>query len=234
MPLERICWERILVKVRRHRFPKERCRFSSCCSMQSRRFTIADGFAVNSPRSGARSVSRVSFSRFVRDCLRRARPRVQIAEAPVASEDVTQMVARLECGILAVPVHGAGPDINHRAPRGITISSARRGPKRHRRGERSTAQCQFQKGLCHTVPHWFPVVLNTAREKQVPKSKRLGQFGIPAPHCRLTLIKVPIAYRSQHNSGSLAIFAAIRRASVSTTRKTLGRYRRPPRRVHRG
>jgi hypothetical protein len=55
----------------------------------------------------------------VRDYLRRPRPRVQIAKAAITGEYVAQMVARLECGVLAVPVHTALPDINYRAPRGI-------------------------------------------------------------------------------------------------------------------
>jgi hypothetical protein len=114
------------------------------------------------------SVSRVSFLVFVTDYLRRPRPRVPLAKAAVTGEDVTQMVARLECAVLAIPVHSARPDANHRAPRCITISSARRDPKRHRRGERSNAQCQFRKGFCHTVPHWFPVVLKHRKGKTNP------------------------------------------------------------------
>jgi hypothetical protein len=92
------------------------------------------------------SVLRVAFLVFVRNYPRRSRPRVQIAKAAITGEYVTQMVARLECGVLAVPVHGACPDVNHSAPRGIAISSAGRSPKRHRRGERSNAKCQFRKG----------------------------------------------------------------------------------------
>jgi hypothetical protein len=95
------------------------------------------------------SVSRVSFLIFVRDCLRRSRPRVQIAKAAITGEYVTQMVARLECAVLAVPVHGSLSDINYRAPGGITISSAGRSPKRHRGGEHSNAKCQFRKGFFH-------------------------------------------------------------------------------------
>jgi hypothetical protein len=122
------------------------------------------------------SVSRVSFLIFVRDYLRRSRPRVQIAKAAITGEYVTQMVARLECGVLAVPVHGALSDVNHRAPRGITISSAGRSPKRHRGGERSNAKCQFRNGFCHD--------LNTAREKHIP-FQRVGlaflMGGTPLP-----------------------------------------------------
>jgi hypothetical protein len=91
-------------------------------------------------------VLRVAFRLFVGDYLRRSRPRVQIAKAAITGEYVAQMVARLECTVLAVPVHSALSDVNHRAPRGITISCAGRGPKRHRRGERSHAKCQFRKG----------------------------------------------------------------------------------------
>ena len=50
------------------------------------------------------SVSRVSILIFVRDYLRRSRPRVQIAKAAITGEYVAQMVARLECAVLAVPV----------------------------------------------------------------------------------------------------------------------------------
>jgi hypothetical protein len=55
----------------------------------------------------------------VGDYLRRSRPRVQIAKAAITGEYVTQMVARLECGVLAVPVHAALSGINYRALRGI-------------------------------------------------------------------------------------------------------------------
>src|SRR5215468_11139096 len=74
------------------------------------------------------SVSAVSFQS-VGGYLRRPRPRVQIAKAAITGEYVTQMVARLECGVLAVPVHSAGTDIYHRAPRGIAIGMARSSPQ---------------------------------------------------------------------------------------------------------
>jgi hypothetical protein len=51
----------------------------------------------------------------VGDYLRRSRPRVQIAKAAITGEYVTQMVARLECAVLAVPVHGACSDVNQGA-----------------------------------------------------------------------------------------------------------------------
>jgi hypothetical protein len=76
-------------------------------------------------REGTRTLSRVSFLMiFVRDHLRRSWPRVQIAKAAITGEYVTQMVARLECGVLAVPVHGACPDVYYCAPRGIATRSA--------------------------------------------------------------------------------------------------------------
>jgi hypothetical protein len=59
---------------------------------------------------------RVALPVFVRDYLRWSGPRVQITKATIAGEYVTQMVARLKCGVLAVPVHSAYPDINYRAP----------------------------------------------------------------------------------------------------------------------
>jgi len=42
----------------------------------------------------------------------------------IAGEYVTQMVARLDRGVLAVPVHSAGADGYHRTPGSIAISSA--------------------------------------------------------------------------------------------------------------
>jgi len=76
---------------------------------------------------------------FVRDCLRWSRPWVHIAKTLIAGEYVTQMVARLERGVLAVPVHSAGADGYHRTPGSIAISSAGRSSKRRCRCKRTTA-----------------------------------------------------------------------------------------------
>ena len=123
-----------------------------------------------SPRSAAHLlVLRVAFRVSVGDYLRWSRPRVQITKAAITGEYVTQMVARLECRVLAVQVRTAPSDTNLGAPRGIAISSAGRSPKRHRPGECSNAKCQFRKDFCHEgasfVFIWF---LNTAREKPIP------------------------------------------------------------------
>src|SRR6516164_8017022 len=83
------------------------------------------------------------------DCLRRTRPRVHVAKAAIAGEYITQMVARLERGVLAVPVHSAYPDINYRAPRGIARSSAGRSSKQRRRCKSSATKYQFRKGFQH-------------------------------------------------------------------------------------
>jgi hypothetical protein len=76
---------------------------------------------------------RVAFRVFVGDYLRWSRPRVQIAKAAITGEYVTQMVARLECAVLAVPVRSALVDINDRAPRGIAKGMAWRSSIRRRR-----------------------------------------------------------------------------------------------------
>ena len=62
------------------------------------------------------------------------------------------MVARLECGVLAVPINGACPDVNHRAPRGIAIGMAWRSSKRRRRRKSSDTKRQFRKGFQHNEP----------------------------------------------------------------------------------
>jgi hypothetical protein len=77
-------------------------------------------------------VLRVAFRVFVGDYLRRSHRRVQTAKAAIAGEYITQMVARLECGVLAIPVHSARSDINYRAPRGIARGMTWRSSKRRR------------------------------------------------------------------------------------------------------
>ena len=94
-------------------------------------------------------VLRVAFRVFVGDYLRRSRPRVQSAKAAITGEYVTQMVARLECGVLAVPVHSALSDTNLRAPRGIARGMAWRSSKRRRRCKSSDTKRQFRKGFQH-------------------------------------------------------------------------------------
>ena len=98
------------------------------------------------------SVLCVTFLVFVRDCLSWSRRRVQIAKAAIAREYITQMVARLECGVLAVPVHSALSDINYRAPRSITTSSAGRGSDPRCRCKSRDTKCQFRKGFRHDDP----------------------------------------------------------------------------------
>jgi hypothetical protein len=89
----------------------------------------------------------MSFLIFVRDYLRRSRPGVQIAKAAITGEYVTQMVARLECGVLAVPVHSARPDVYYCAPRSITTSSARSSPQAcycRNDGDSSRQSCELR------------------------------------------------------------------------------------------
>ena len=94
----------------------------------------------------------MAFRAFVGDYLRRSRRRVQIAKAAITGEYVTQMVARLERGVLAVPVHIALSGINYRAPRGIAKSLARRSSKRRRRRKSSDTKRQFRQGFQHNDP----------------------------------------------------------------------------------
>src|SRR5215469_7707842 len=95
------------------------------------------------------SVSLVAFLVSVGNYLRRSRPRVQIAKAAIAGEYVTQMVARLECGVLAVPVNTASAEVYHRAPRGIAIGMAWRSSKRRCRCKSSDTKRQFRNGFQH-------------------------------------------------------------------------------------
>ena len=94
-------------------------------------------------------VLRVTFRVFVGDYLRRFRRWVQIAKAAIAGEYITQMVARLECGVLAVPVHSARSDINYRAPGGIAKGMAWRSSKRRRRCKNSDTKREFRKAFQH-------------------------------------------------------------------------------------
>jgi len=93
------------------------------------------------------SVSAVSFQS-VGGYLRRPRPRVQIAKAAITGEYITQMVARLECGVLAVPIHSAGANVYHRAPRSITTSPTRTYPQAcycRNDGDSSRQSCEFRR-----------------------------------------------------------------------------------------
>ncbi len=70
------------------------------------------------------SVSPAASLVFVGNYLGRSRPRVQIAKATIAGDYVRE--AFFYRAVMAVPVHRSSPDINHRAPRGITPRSTRR------------------------------------------------------------------------------------------------------------
>src|SRR5262249_54207256 len=94
-------------------------------------------------------VLRVAFRVFVGNYLRQSRRRVQIAKAAIAGENIAQMVARLECGVLAVPVHSARSDINDRAPRGIAKGMAWRSSKGRRRRKSSDTKRQLRKVFQH-------------------------------------------------------------------------------------
>ena len=62
------------------------------------------------------------------------------------------MVARLERGVLAVPVHIALSGINYRAPRGIAKGIAWRSPERRRRCNSGDTKRQFRQGFQHNDP----------------------------------------------------------------------------------
>src|SRR5271166_2488030 len=98
-------------------------------------------------RERTRILSRVSFLIliFVRDHLRRSRPRVQIAKAAITGEHVRD--AFFHRAVLAVPVHSTCPDVYYCAPRGIAKSLARRSSKRRRRCKSSDTKHQFRKGF---------------------------------------------------------------------------------------
>jgi hypothetical protein len=98
------------------------------------------------------SVRRVPFLMSVRDYLSRSGPRVQITKTTITAEYVTQMVARLECGVLAVPVDGASADVYHGAPGGIARGMAWRSSKPCRYQKRGDTNCE---GFCHDDPSLF-------------------------------------------------------------------------------
>ena len=68
------------------------------------------------------SVSRVAFLVFVGNYLRWTRPRIQIAKATITGDHIRN--AFFYRAVLAVPIHGAGPDVYYCTPRRVTISSA--------------------------------------------------------------------------------------------------------------
>src|SRR5262249_9640810 len=73
------------------------------------------------------------------------------------------MVARLECGVLAVPVHSARSDINYRAPRGIAKGMAWRSSKRRCRCKSSDAKRKFREAFQHNgalLGFSYPLFLN--------------------------------------------------------------------------
>ena len=70
----------------------------------------------------------------------------------IAGEYVTQMVARLDRGVLAVPVHSAGADGYHRTPGSIAISSAGRSSKRRCRCNSGNTKYQLRKCFQHDEP----------------------------------------------------------------------------------
>src|SRR5262249_51208800 len=68
-------------------------------------------------------------------------------QAAIAGEYIAQMVARLECGVLAVPVHSARPDINYRAQGALPTSSARSSPQAcycRNDGDSSRQSCELR------------------------------------------------------------------------------------------
>jgi hypothetical protein len=62
------------------------------------------------------------------------------------------MVARLECGVLAVPVHTALTGINYRAPGGFARGMAGRSSEPSRRHKGRDTNCQFRRGFRHDDP----------------------------------------------------------------------------------
>jgi hypothetical protein len=126
----------------------------------------------------------VEFLVFVGNYLGWSRPRVQIAKAAIAGEYITQMVARLECGVLAVPVHSTGANVYHRAPGRVTKSSAGRSSKRCRRGKSSDTKYQFRQDFQHDEP--FVSLLGILNKHRNSAESSSGQ-------CRRILVSNSVA-----------------------------------------
>jgi hypothetical protein len=107
--------------------------------------TQSAAFTAPTCRAGNLICSRVSFLMFVCDYPRRTRPWVQIAKPAITGEHVRD--AFFYRAVLAVPVHGACPDVYYCAPRGIAKSFAWRSSKRRCRCKSSDTKCQFRKGF---------------------------------------------------------------------------------------
>ena len=85
---------------------------------------------------------------FVCDCLKRTRPRVQIAKSAITCDHVRNTF--LHSAVLTVPVHVA-LEVHYSAPGGVTISLAGRGSEPGCRCKSSDTKCQFRKGFRHDV-----------------------------------------------------------------------------------
>src|SRR4029077_5979278 len=113
--------------------------------------TPSSGPRTRATLGGSSNLSILIFSRmsslmFVCDCLRRTRPRVQIAKAAIAGDHVRDTF--FYRAVLAVPVH-VPLEAYYCAPGGITISSAGRSSEPGCRSKGSDTNRQFRKGFGH-------------------------------------------------------------------------------------
>jgi hypothetical protein len=96
--------------------------------------------------SVGRLVVTVSFLMLVRDWIRWARPRVQIAKSAITRDHVRN--AFLHSTVLAVPVH-VSFEVYHCAPGSVTISSTGCISEACYDRNGSDTNCQFRRGFCH-------------------------------------------------------------------------------------
>jgi hypothetical protein len=138
------------------------------------------------PRLGAHlSVLRVAFPVFVRDYLRRSRPRVQVTKASVTTNHIR--IAGLECAVLAVPVH-VFSEVYDCAPGGIAIRARLDEVPNHVVTAKAVIpMVSFAKVFATTIPPLPLLMSNEHRNGKINPRK---------------------------DSGSLAILAAVRRASL--------------------
>jgi hypothetical protein len=120
------------------------------------------------------SVSPAASLVFVGNYLGRSRPWVQIAKATIASDYVRD--AFFYRAVMAVPVHRSSPDINHRAPRGITTGSTRRAcqARCHNGGHSNYQSREF--GCDHREPFYAVPFSISSQHLSIPKTFRDRRF----------------------------------------------------------
>jgi hypothetical protein len=155
------------------------------------------------------------------------------------------MVARLECRVLAVPVHSALSDINYRAPRGIARSLARSSPQARyssNDGDSSRQSREFRRNHRHHLSHAASSIFQPAGKgiaKLVPQiddlvgSHRIGAGLQQGFECTVDQIEIDFTQLTFFNDGTpdKAAWYLIQGTAISPCATTAAAWRFSPRSV---